>query len=412
MLLRPRQKTFVERSVAALASRGNTLGVAPTGCHAAGTLILMFDGTLKPVEDIAVGDVLMGPGSTPRQVLELHRGRDEMVEIRPLKGDPFTVNLGHILTLVRTNEGNKKRGLNREGQLVDISVADWLASSGHFRHLHKLLRMQADFPYRADPVLDPYILGVLIGDGNLRDQISVTTPDIEIVEALHRFAGEQRLRLRCEQLAGNEANSYFFADDQGRGNRLVESLKTLGLFGKLSAGKFIPQGHMLGSRSTRLSILAGLLDTDGHLANGRCFEFVSKSRQLAYDVAFVARSLGFLATMSEKEVVGGIYHRVHISGDLDMIPTRVLRKQAPPRKQKKNVLRCGFTVHPAGEGEYFGFTVDGDHRYLMGDFTLTHNSGKTIMLSAVAGKLIGVSGAKACVLAHRDELTAQNRAKF
>ncbi|KND16220.1 helicase [Pannonibacter phragmitetus] len=88
-----------------------------------------------------------------------------------------------------------------------------------------------------------------------------------------------------------------------------------------------------------------------------------------------------------------------------------MRKQAPPRKQKKNVLRCGFTVHPVGEGEYHGFTVDGDHRYLMGDFTLTHNSGKTIMLSAVAGEMVA-GGAKACVLAHRDELTAQNREKF
>ena len=412
MRLRPRQKAFVERSTSALNARQNTLGVAPTGCHAAGTLILLYDGSTKPVEDIAVGDILMGPGSSPRQVLERHRGCDEMVEIRPLKGDPFTVNLGHILTLVRTNEGHKNRSLNREGQLVDISVADWLASSHYFRHLHKLLKMPADFPYRADPGLDPYILGVLIGDGNLRGQISVTTPDSEIVEALHRFSDEQRLRLRCEQLAGNEANSYFFADDQGRRNRLVECLKTLGLFGQLSAGKFIPDDHKLGSRRTRLSMLAGLLDTDGHLANGRCFEFVSKSCQLACDVAFVARSLGFLATMSEKEIVGSIYHRVNISGDLDMIPTRVLRKQAPPRKQKKNVLRCGFTVHPLGEGEYFGFTVDGDHRYLMGDFTLTHNSGKTIMLSAVTGECIKDTGAKACILAHRDELTAQNREKF
>ena len=50
MLLRPRQKTFVERSVQALAEHGNTLGVAPTGCHAPGTPILMFDGTVKPVE--------------------------------------------------------------------------------------------------------------------------------------------------------------------------------------------------------------------------------------------------------------------------------------------------------------------------------------------------------------------------
>jgi superfamily II DNA or RNA helicase len=412
MLLRPRQKLFVERSLDALGEHGNALGVAPTGCHAEGTPILMHDGRLKAVEDIAVGDVLMGPGSAPRRVFELHRGRDEMVEIRPLKGAPFTVNLGHILTLVRTNEGHTKRGPNREGQLVDISVAGWLASSDTFRHLHKLLRLPADFPERADPGLDPYILGVLIGYGNLCHQVSVTTPDVEIVEALHRFATEKGFRLRCQQLAGNEANSYFFADDQVPGNRLVQSLKVLSLFGKLSAHKFMPDDYKLGSRSTRLAILAGLLDTDGHLMIGRCFEFVSKSDRLAQDVTFVARSLGFLATNSEKEVGGQIYRRVHISGDLDQIPTRVLRKQAPPRKQKKNVLRSGFTVHPAGKGAYFGFSVDGDHRYLMGDFTLTHNSGKTIMLSAVAGRMVAGADAKACVLAHRDELTGHNRDKF
>ncbi|OED43330.1 helicase [Chromatiales bacterium (ex Bugula neritina AB1)] len=56
--------------------------------------------------------------------------------------------------------------------------------------------------------------------------------------------------------------------------------------------------------------------------------------------------------------------------------------------------------------------MDGDHRYLMGDFTLTHNSGKTIMLSGVAGALLNNTDAKACVLAHRDELTTQNAAKF
>lgn len=170
--------------------------MAPTGCHALGTLILMFDGTLKPVETVVVGDVLMGPGSAPRRVLELHRGRDEMVEVRPLKGDPFTVNLGHVLTLVRTNEGNGKRGPNREGQLIDIGVSEWLASSDTFRHLHKLLRLPADFPERTKPNLDPYFLGVLIGDGSLCKQVSVTTPDVEIVDALQQFASRNGLRLR------------------------------------------------------------------------------------------------------------------------------------------------------------------------------------------------------------------------
>ena len=412
MRLRPRQKLFVERSLAALDSHDNTLGIAPTGCHAAGTPILMFDGRTKPVEEIVVGDVLMGPNSAPRHVLELHHGSEQMVEIRPLKGSPFVVNLGHILTVVRTNDGMPARCRNRDGELVDISVADWLVASDSFRHLHKLLRMPADFPASAAPDIDPYLLGIILGDGGLTHAVSITTPDIEIVDMLYREAAVMGLRVRCDQLPNNEANTYFLVDDRSQGNELIHRLRAHGLFGKSSAEKFIPDTYRLGARATRFAMLAGLLDTDGHLMNGRCFEFVSKSRRLAADVAFIARSLGFLATSAEKEVGGQIYLRVHISGDLDTIPTRVLRKQAPPRKQKKNVLRCGFTVHSVGEGEYFGFTVDGDHRYLMGDFTLTHNSGKTIMLSAVAGERIGDSAAKACVLAHRDELTAQNREKF
>jgi hypothetical protein len=180
------------------------------------------------------------------------------------------------------------------------------------------------------------------------------------------------------------------------------------VFGKRSGEKFVPDAYRVGSRETRLAILAGLLDTDGHLGASGCFEFSSHSRQLAGQVAFIARSLGLMANLREKEVNGELYWRVLLSGFIEKIPTRVLRKQAAPRRQKKNVLRTGFTAHPIGWGQYYGFTVDGDHRYLMGDFTVTHNSGKTIMLSAVAGQMINDGDAKACVLAHRDELTEQN----
>ena len=412
MMLRPRQKLFVERSLAALDKHGNTLGVAPTGCHIAGTLILMFDGSLKAVESIVVGDVLMGPGSTPRRVMQLHRGRDEMFEIRPLKGPSFVVNLGHILTLVRTDEGFSPKRYNRDGEIIDIALSDWMAASDTFRHLHKLLRLPADFPERADPALDPYILGVLIGDGSLRHGVSVTTPDIEIADSLYRFAKANEFRVRCDQLGDNAANAYHLVDDRSSRNALNDQLRQLGLFGTYSAEKFVPDDYRLGSRRVRLAMLAGLLDTDGHLNFGRCFEFCSTSQRLAEDVVFMARSLGFLATMREKEVQGEIYFRIHISGDLDAIPNRVLRKQAPPRRQKKNVLRTGFTVHRICEGDYFGFTVDGDHRYLMGDFTVTHNCGKTVMLSAAVGEHLAGRGSKAAVLAHRDELTLQNHAKF
>src|SRR5690606_38395846 len=71
----------------------------PPGCHAKGTKILMFDGTTKNVEDIDVGDRLMGPDSKPKEVLKLARGKETMVRITPTKGDSFIINMGHILHL-------------------------------------------------------------------------------------------------------------------------------------------------------------------------------------------------------------------------------------------------------------------------------------------------------------------------
>lgn len=70
------------------------------GCHAKGTKIVMFDGTLKNVEDIVVGDKVMGIDSTPRTVKELIRGRSErMFEVYQTNGMTYTVNAEHLLAL-------------------------------------------------------------------------------------------------------------------------------------------------------------------------------------------------------------------------------------------------------------------------------------------------------------------------
>jgi phage/plasmid-associated DNA primase len=77
--------------------------VTGQGCHAIDTPIRMFDGSVKLVQDITMGDQLMGDDNTSRTVQELFRGTDEMVQIIPLKGDPFVVNKNHILSLKFTN---------------------------------------------------------------------------------------------------------------------------------------------------------------------------------------------------------------------------------------------------------------------------------------------------------------------
>jgi ATP-dependent DNA helicase DinG len=99
----------------ALAGRTHLLSEAPTGCHAAGQTILMYDGSIKLVENIVVGDQLMGPDSEPRSVLGLARGVDNMVDIVPVKGAPWRVNEGHILTLVR----------RKNDFFFDVPVSRW-----------------------------------------------------------------------------------------------------------------------------------------------------------------------------------------------------------------------------------------------------------------------------------------------
>ena len=107
---------------------------------------------------------------------------------------------------------------------------------------------------------------------------------------------------------------------------------------------------------------------------------------LAEDVKFIARSLG-LAAYIKSCIKGcqtgaiGTYYRVYISGDCSIIPTRITRKMAKPRKINKNPLNVGIkSVEPVGVGEYYGFETDGNHLFLLGDFTVVHNSTQTELL--------------------------------
>jgi type IV secretion system protein VirB4 len=101
------------------------------------------------------------------------------------------------------------------------------------------------------------------------------------------------------------------------------------------------------------------MDTDGSLSNGG-FDYISKSEQLADDVCFVARSLGLKAHKNEcrKKCYNngkvGTYYRVSISGNAKIIPTKITRKSAQARLQKKNPMVTGFSIKYVGEDDFYG----------------------------------------------------------
>ena len=422
--LRDYQVESVNRVLAAYEANphGRELLVLPTGCHRVGQGILMYDGTIRPVEEIQIGDLLMGPDSTPRTVLRLHRGIDDMVQICPVKGDSWIVNKDHILSLVHTNERNAKERIYPStlgGNICDVSVSTWQTWSKYKKHVHKLYRVAVDFQAGEPLPMHPYLLGALLGDGGLsiEERIHFTNIDEPVIREVKRIVQESGFTL-CTLKQENRTQSYAIRAHTGKGRPKdgIQTIKRimvqLGLLPIRCESRFIPQNFKTASRNDRLELLAGLIDTDGSLTRGN-FDYCSKSQQLANDVCFVARSLGLAAYKSPKVIDGTTYYRVSISGDCSTIPTRIPRKQAPARQQKKDVLHTGFTCKPIGTAEeYFGFTVDGNHHYLLDDFTVTHNCGKTVIFSQVIDRLNKQYGLNSMVIAHRDELLDQAADKY
>ncbi len=399
-------------------SKGNkkTLLVLPTGCHARGEQLLLADGRFAFVEDIEVGDRLLGSDGKARTVLHTNHGFGTIYMVTPIKGKSFFVTGDHKLTLVKINERkNPKHPCEMHGgEIVDVTVEEWLSWSKNKKSLYKLFRSNEikEFPdyhcsINQKNMIDPYFLGVLLGDGSMLNGINVTTMDEEVVDEIKKQAELYGLNLRTEP--AGKVCTYHFINSNGR-NALRKKLQMNGLYGMKCDEKHVPYDYRCADIETRLQVIAGLIDTDGSYTD-KCYDFISKSRKLAEDLAFMCKSVGLAANVrtclkSSQSKITHEYFRVCISGDIDKIPCRVAHKKAHKRMLNKSVLRTGFTITPHGEGDYFGFTVDGDNRYLMNDFMITHNCGKTIVFSKVVENEVD-KGEKALILAHRGELLDQ-----
>jgi Hom_end-associated Hint/ATPase family associated with various cellular activities (AAA)/LAGLIDADG-like domain len=374
----------------------------PPGCHNKGTKILMSDGTSKQVEDILIGDKLMGPDSEPRTVLELRRGRDKMVKVTPTKGEPFIVNYHHMFHLEPTHENDTVRCA------LNISAKDLIENTAKpFKDRFKLVRKEVKFEEKILKI-PPYILGLWLGDGT-RAAPQLTSMDEEIATEWCEYGKSLGLKVRItKQQINSKASSYQFSSNTdgkyGKGtNTFINLLKHYKLWGH----KFIPQDYLTSSREQRLELLAGLIDTDGSTGTGTKtkfgtgYDYITKDRELADNVVFLSRSLG-LAAYIRKCIKGcyvgkhkyfeGEYFRIYISGDASVVPTKLGRKQCKVRKSIKDVKRTGFTLEVLPEDAYYGFTLDRDHLYLTSDFTVHHNSGKTSTVSLTINDMVKAGG--------------------
>lgn len=448
-------------------------GEGEAKCLKIGTPILLYNGMIKKVEDIQVGEKLIGDDGLPRTVLSLVSGEDEMFEIIQNNGDNYTVNRNHILSLqiadhkriywdnkdsawivgwynrdtnryqrksftglkegeisfVKMNENDKicieceksyTTGENfskhmkkihnivipklktfgrtkdeahedalkfletiQDDNIVDISVVDYLKLPTNTQRKLYGFRCSSLSREKKDVDIDPYILGLWLGDG-VSTQPIICSIDTEIVEYLEEYCVENGFELTHNDKYIN----YTICDKINRSSRIVSSLQKYNLI----QNKHIPLDYKVNDEDTRLKVLAGIIDTYGNVTkNGRLVRIAQclKHEQLVQDIVYLCRSLGFCTNVRkgkstytyENEKKSGICFNITISGDLERIPTLLPHKKCSvnpiPGENGRSIvvdkLRTSIKVKPVGKGEYYGFNLDGNQRYLLGDFTVTHN---------------------------------------
>jgi hypothetical protein len=348
-------------------------------CFGRGTPVLMFDGSIKPVEQISVDDLVMGPDSKPRRVVNLTSGSGQLFKVNPIKGDSWTCSSNHLLALHRPG----KNYVNYK----TIAAKDFATFPETRRNRYQLYRAEAvTFPQQK-PVFEPWLMGCWLGDGasSLTD-FRIANEDQEVFAELRRICRKYGLRLGLHDSKGVTGKSkckalrmaYAGSSKCWHRNLVLNEFKKL----NLRNNKHIPHSYKTCSLNERRELLAGLLDSDGHVYHGNgagTADVTTKWEHLADDIIFLCRSLGLAAYKSSStratnyHKVPTRYFRVSISGDLTNIPTRISRKKAPVRRQIKSVLRTGLSLSDYGMGDFFGFETDGDHLFLLGDFTVVHN---------------------------------------
>lgn len=353
-------------------------------CLGIDTPITMFDGTIKKVQDIVTGDTLLGPDGRKRNVISTTSGKDNLYKVTPIKGDPYITNSVHLLSLKLTS-GVPHNFMLSDGTIINKNnttspiyvETEVFYNSNTCKNWFKAWRPEAisfeDETISAKLPIPPYILGIWLGDGTSSSP-EITNVDASVIEEFKNYATSIGCKL-LDTSSKDRTSRYHLSKNTAKINLFMKELRNLNLINN----KHIPLMYKKASIQDRLELLAGLLDTDGSLSNN-CFDFIQKRKQLSEDVIFLCRSLGLAAYLKKctktitKIGFSGEYYRVSISGNCSIIPNRITYKKAIQRAQKKNVLRTSISVEKAGYGDYYGFEIDGDRQFLLGDWQVTHNT--------------------------------------
>lgn len=348
-------------------SRGVLYLLEESGCHLKGTECFRSNKTIDKVENIKVGDELLGPDMKPRKVLEVFHGKRQMYKITLCNGDYQVVTENHpVYIKIRTWGKNKKEVFKTFtcGELLKRCY-----SKGHY-----IVKQPIEYPH-INVSIDPYMLGLWLGDGG-SSRISFAVHEKEIHEYFNTFGDSCYMR-HCTNT--NQCDVVHFPVNKNK--KLYAAFKKYNLFNN----KHIPEEYKNNSKDVLLGVLAGMIDSDGYYDSRKhIYEITQHSSRkgIIYDLKDMCENLGMRCTISTKVSAnnalkpGETYYRLFVRANSD-IPVKIHKKVNTQRsgyRNRLNWLEYSFKIEPYGIGEYYGFLLDKDHLFLLKDHTIVHNT--------------------------------------
>lgn len=294
-------------------------GAITWGCASCGKMTLKSEPVFTPggqttVGQLKVGDKVIAATGRPAEVVGIYEQVDRpLYSVKFADGTETICGDEHLWTVRYWGrarwEGPHRSRKARYGYLTRTLSTKRLASWSDVRRKRTAVPLTepVEFAPRDVPV-DPYVLGCLLGDGSLCDNVMLSSG-----EGDGGLREEFRRRLAAEfpgyELKKASDAAYYVAAGSGRGRNLVKAaIGRLGLLGHRSHEKFVPDVYKVNSSDVRFDLLAGLFDTDGTVGRNGAISYCTTSPALAEDVRWMLQSVGASVTVSEKHAkytVGG-----------------------------------------------------------------------------------------------------------
>lgn len=365
-----------------------TIATGPPGSGKAQRVSSIVYTPEGPIEigNLKVGDKICTPNGSFADILSLHPQGEKDVYRVYFDNNVFVDCCEDHLWVVNDKHWDKKEKFSSNKRLVDTKflISKLNNKSRYIRSRFSIDTAEFCYFNKKDVKIDPYLLGCLIGDGGMSHQLKFSNIDLELINNV----GEKITKYGCAYGSFDGKCTYSIVSQKGdKKNNITNLLKEYGLWGFKSEHKFLPEDYKINNKETRLSLIQGLMDTDGTVNKKSGMpSFSTSSFELSRDFQFLIESLGGMCVIKEKEpfyydeegnkIKCLTNYICHIKYNNGKELFRLKRKKDIVKNREKYLSKHRIRkIERVGKDECICIYINSkEHLYLTDNFIPTHNT--------------------------------------